>query len=245
MDIVFENARLRISFEPGSYGSDEIVLAFTGGRHALAGIDKEDFVKTNRTSCVTRDAYYINDLTRSWYNGIRQEIVDVLQLRIGGRRVVTLGNSLGGFGALMFSGLFETCDVALAFVPQYSIRPELVLFEDRWIEFKMNINAFEHDTCFLPSVDYTHCRKYVFCGEVDARDLAHAKLIAKSARANTYVFSIAGSGHDLSFKLKEMGLLNRLVEMATSEGENEASIQQFLVAAGIECHCIECDTGMS
>lgn len=238
MDIVFENARLRVSFEPGSYGSEEIVLAFTGGRHALAGIDREDFVKTNRASRAMRDAYYINDLTRSWYNGIRQEILDVLQPRILGRRVVTLGNSLGGFGALMFAGLFETCDVALAFVPQYSVRPELVPFENRWDEFKMNIEAFEHDACFLPDVDYTHCRKYVFCGEADARDLAHGKLIAKSAQANTQVFAIADCGHDLSFRLKENGVLNRLVEVATSEGANQAAIQQVLDAAGMGCRRI-------
>lgn len=243
MDIIFENARLRVSFEPGSYCSDEIVLAFTGGRHALAGIDKEDFVKTNRASCAMRDIYYINDLTRSWYNGIRQEILDVLQPRIRGRRVVTLGNSLGGFGALMFAGLFETCDVALAFVPQYSIRPEIVPFENRWDEFKMNIEAFEHDTCFIPGVDYTRSRKYVFCGEADTRDLAHARLIANSARGNMQVFFIADCGHDLSFKLKKNGVLNRLVEVATSEGENQASIQQILAAAGIGCRCIECGTG--
>jgi hypothetical protein len=233
-----------VSFEPGSDDCDEIMLAFTGVRHALAGIDKEDFVNTNRTSRLKRDAYYINDLARSWYNEIRQEVIDVLQPRIRGRRVVTLGNSLGGFGALMFSGLFETCDVALAFVPQYSIKPKLVPFEDRWDEFKTNINAFEHDTCFLPGIDYTHCCKYVFCGEVDARDLAHAKLIAKSAKANTHVFLIVGCGHDLSFKLRERKLLRRLVDIATSKGENAASIQQFLVSAGVDCHTVGCGKGM-
>lgn len=233
MDIIFENPEIRISFDPGSGDSDEVILAFTGGRHALAGIDKDDFVKTNRSSRIVRDAYYINDLRRSWYNGIRQAIVDELAPRVGGRRVVTLGNSLGGFGALMFAGLFETCDVAIAFAPQYSVKPELVPFEDRWEHFYGNIEFFESDTCFVTGVDYSRCRKYIFCGQTENHDRRHADLIAQMADANTHIFAIADCGHDVSFKLKENGVLGELIETAIGEAQGAEQIHSLLTARGV------------
>ncbi len=232
MNIVFEDARLRVSFEAGC-GGDEIVLVFTGVRHGVAGIKKDDFVRTNRTSAITRDVYYINDLRHSWYNGIRQDVVDVLSPRIEGRRVVTLGNSLGGFGALMFSGLFESCDVAIAFAPQYSVRPELVPFETRWKEFSSHIEAHENNTCFLPGVDYAGCRKFIFCGAGDRRDQTHAKLIAQAADADTHVFSVADCGHDVSFKLKEHGLLSELIEAAIDRSRGAARIRSLLSRKGL------------
>jgi hypothetical protein len=233
MNVIFENARLRVSFEAGSSDSDEVVLAFTGGRHALAGIDKDDFVKTNRASPIIRDAYYINDLRRSWYNGIRQDVVDVLSPRIEGRRVISLGNSLGGFGALMFSGLFETCDTAIVFAPQYSVRPELAPFETRWEEFSMHIDGFENDTCFLPGVDYARCRKYIFCGANDSSDLMHAEHIIRVAKGDTNVFAVDGCGHDVSFKLKEHGLLGGLIEAAIDSSDGAARIRYLLDTNGV------------
>jgi hypothetical protein len=233
MDTIFENAELRVSFEAGSGDSDEIIMAFTGVRHALAGIDKDDFVKTNRSSRVVRDAYYINDLRRSWYNGIRQGVIDVLSPRIEGRRVVTLGNSLGGFGALMFSGVFETCDVAIAFAPQYSVRRELAPFENRWEQFSTRIDAFENDTCFLPGVDYTRSRKFIFCGATDGNDMKHADLIARTTDTNAHVFAIAGCGHDVSFTLKEKSLLGNLIDAAIDTPHDIERIGNILTVGSV------------
>jgi hypothetical protein len=238
-DIVFENADLRVSFEAGSGDSEEIILAFTGGRHALAGVDKDDFVRTNRGSRVVRDAYYVNDMKRSWYRCIRNDIVDVLSPRIDGRRVITLGNSLGGFGALMFSGLFDTCDVAIAFAPQYSISPARVPFETRWQHFSADLEFDENDTCFLPDVGYEGCRKYVFCGQYDSSDLLHADLIARAGGAETHIFTIANCGHDVSFKLKERGVLGKLIETAIDVPQGAESIHRLLNEHDVE-HSFRC-----
>lgn len=215
MDVVFEDDALRITFEPGSPDQDAVILAFTGCRHELGRIARDDFVRTSRSTRIVRDVYFVNDLGRCWYNGLHSTIVGILAPRVAGRRVVTLGNSMGGFGALLFSGLFETCDTAVAFVPQYSVDRRIVPFEDRWREHVAQIPAFDVATCFHDRGKYGARRKYVFYGDQSRNDARQAELLLRAADVDTHVFTIRDGTHEVAAMLKERNVLAVLLDTAT------------------------------
>jgi hypothetical protein len=153
---------------------DCLVVAFTGLGHALGQIPYEFHRTLTGTDCA---ALYVRDLARRWYQygpddgcsdpqrvaaGIREA-----KARCGARRLVMLGNSMGGFGALLFSVLVPETDAVLAFAPQTVIIPEIVrTFGDlRWIGIWRELPAFPFgDLAALPppradvTLIYDHCQ---------------------------------------------------------------------------------------
>lgn len=64
------------------------------------------------------------------------EIANVVNIITQNHRVITYGCSMGGYGAIKFSGLFNS-NVGLAFSPQWSVNPEDIN-DYRWPEFKFD-----------------------------------------------------------------------------------------------------------
>jgi len=101
--------------------SDILMIVFAGIRGEV-GIPSYDFLSISAAQSVKR--LFLRDHRRSWYQlgvqglaGSAQELADALREMIaqtGVERVATIGNSAGGYAALLFGGLLRA-DAALAF----------------------------------------------------------------------------------------------------------------------------------
>ena len=86
---------------------------------------------------------FVSDASRSWLNGpgLAARIVAAIEeaaKRSDAKRIVALGNSMGGTMALMLAHLTRI-DVVFAITPQYSVNPERLPEEKRWQPFRKKI----------------------------------------------------------------------------------------------------------
>ena len=86
---------------------------------------------------------FVSDASRSWLNGpeIAERIVTAIETAAklsDAKRIVALGNSMGGTMALLLARLTRI-DAVIAIAPQYSVHPERLPEEKRWQPFRKKI----------------------------------------------------------------------------------------------------------
>ncbi len=177
--VLFEDERLRIRFDE-ALSDKEAVVSFSGiGAGAYGGRDLRDVVHVSaddqnptqidefrKSIAGTKNVYYVTDKRRFWYNGIENRILDILNAHLaerGTKRVLALGNSMGGSAALMFASRIEQCRHAIAFAPQSSMHPDLVPFENRWDQYRSKITEWTTPDPIASLEGGLH-RYYVFYG---------------------------------------------------------------------------------
>ena len=147
------------------------------------------------------------------------------------RKVFVLGNSMGGFLAVMFARRLKAT-VCVAFSPQYSIDPSLVK-DRRWQSYRSQIHSIRFrsiDIFFDKSIRY-----YLFFGdELNERE-HYVNLLDCPA---SWVFVLFNQGHNLVKELKEKGVLYGLVYKCFS-GVKRDLISNFLVEEGFHVLCSE------
>jgi pimeloyl-ACP methyl ester carboxylesterase len=216
MHTFLDRETLTISYEAGE--CDTVVVAFTGIGHALGGIQKAEFGRSLGELGLLPSSIYVIDRHRRWFNhGLASQIEDaVSQLveRLGARRAVTLGNSMGGFGAIAFARRVPGCAAAVAFCPQSSVHPEVAPFERRWREYVEAIRDWD-----LPdSVTEIHTgiRYSIFYGERDKIDLQHARRLSTTT-GDVRIQLEPNCGHEVAAKLKADGRLKAILAKAIWE----------------------------
>ena len=121
----------------GSYryeaGNQDKVIIFFGGLAGRIGMDVPPFEFVKTTKYAAYHKIFVRDHSGAWYNrGLRNrtknipETVDFLRAKIDEvnvDKIVCVGNSAGGFGALMFATYLEA-DVCHAFSPQTIVDAE-------------------------------------------------------------------------------------------------------------------------
>jgi pimeloyl-ACP methyl ester carboxylesterase len=211
MDVLFEDDLLKVTFEPGSSGL--AVISFTGISFGSIGVG--EFKSTLTRSGLDNDIYYVFDKQRKWYNGPHAEtLVTVLNDAIasrGNEAVFTLGNSMGGTGALAFAGEIERCVRAVSFCAQTSINPGIAPFEVRWADYRRGIDQWTMPDA-LPRVSRDR-EYYVFYGADNALDMQHAARVVALNGSNIHVFVVPECGHDVARKLKKLGFLRPVTKM--------------------------------
>lgn len=213
MRVEFEDERLRISSSAGN--ADTVVIAFAGVGLALGGIQVEEFSSSLRRAGQDGrpSAIFVIDKRRRWYNdGIAAPIVEIVSgvlARLGARRVVALGNSMGGFGAVALGARFPGCVRVIGFSPQSSVQPDLVPFETRWPEWRGGIAQWDlPDAAGLGEAVESH----LFFGRGDGLDMQHAARFTAAALPLRHIYRVAGTDHDLVRDLKRRGALASLLE---------------------------------
>ena len=201
-DILFEDDTLRVSRQ-GDASARNVILCFTGLRQRLGAIGgPEEFVGSTRLA--EFDAVFVTDKTRSWFNAFPVErLLEVLRPVVEGKTVHTLGNSMGGFGAIWISRHLPVKTV-LAFAAQYSVHPEVVPGEDRWLAARAGIREWRVRSLeghFVEGTDYVTVN-----GEVDRM---HWSKFPRGA-GRTHLL-IPAAGHDAADYLKSVGALRSLV----------------------------------
>lgn len=205
---IFENDVLKITVRQSESDtkSGSVLLSFTGIGHGMGGINvqKPEFFGAGRSF---DNVIFITDTTRSWGNALDfEQIKDVISRYIGDRKVFSIGNSMGGFNAIISSHYIPTA-ACIAFVPQFSVSPSVVPWEKRWKGYTSQIKDFRFDS----AADYMNAatKYYLFSGNQGA-DLEQAKLFP--VRDNINHYAIHDVGHNVAIFLKERGELDVAVQ---------------------------------
>ena len=205
---IFEDDFLKITSRQAQSDrkSNSVLLSFTGVGHAMGGLNvqKPEFFGTGRSF---DNIIFITDKTRSWGNQLDFDIIkDAIAPLIETRRIYSIGNSMGGFNAIISTSYIET-DVCIAFVPQYSVNPSIVPWEMRWKKYTANIEKFRFESVGEHMNKTTNY--FIFSGGIGP-DQQHAELFPVNDNIRHYSFpSIA---HDVAKTLKNMGALNAVVQ---------------------------------
>lgn len=147
LHLVHDDDGLRVTRTDGESGC--MVISFSGIGADGTPCQPEEFIMT-ATDEGRHPALYIMDKHRSWMNapGLLEQIVEIIEAeaaRIGATTVCTMGNSMGGFMAMLVP-YFTEIDHAIAFSPQYSVDPAVNPDEWRWAEYVGRIETYLHPT---------------------------------------------------------------------------------------------------
>jgi pimeloyl-ACP methyl ester carboxylesterase len=212
--LVHEDAEVQITHLAGASGA--AVISFTGIGFALGGIQVQEFRKS--LAGLDHDLWFVIDKRRHWYNEAHQTITDILDRELRRREirsVTTLGNSMGGFGAVLFAGRLHNCRHAIAFSPQSAVDPAITPWETRWRRLTASVERWQGldaAKAMTPRVGYA-----LFFGADDGTDLRHARRFANAAPESTRIYTIANTGHDLVEFLKQAGVLAPLIKELTAD----------------------------
>lgn len=229
--VAVDNPHYRITYEPSDKGL--VVVAFAGIGLKLGGLQSEEF----RTSLAQHRAsddisvVYVMDVRRRWYNDgvfepMASDINDLLS-RLGAQEVVTLGNSMGGFGAVAFARKLAGCTKAMAFCPQSSVSRAIVPFEDRWKNYRNAIETWNVEDAtreLSDGISYD-----LFFGADEPIDVRHAERFRAAGARGLTVHMIEGCGHNVAQHLKRQqklgsalhGLIASPSRTGTSGSANE------------------------
>ena len=111
MKIFYEDDFLKISYS-NEFKSDRCLVVFTGVGHAMGAIDiqREEFYNQHKLGMVI----WITDKKRSWGNNLNiKKISSAVKKFSENRKIYIIGNSMGGFLAILFSKFLEVLSTIL------------------------------------------------------------------------------------------------------------------------------------
>ena len=226
-----DTGSIRITHKTGS--EPTAIVSFAGVGHSSEKIQKPEFVETLRNIGVDCHAFHVIDADRYWYNKAADSIIQHLRPQLSPlSQTITLGNSMGGFGALYFASHLPHCGRALAFAPQFSVAPNFMpRFDDRWGAFTKKIPHHSLDHALkgaADTVDYV-----IFFGADDQHDLLHAQRFMTFQDLPITIIYVENCGHDVARFLKEKGGLPKLVNHLVTHRPDPEQIQTLLSAFGV------------
>jgi hypothetical protein len=213
MQLVYSDDFLRVT-SLGDTSLPNIILCFTGISQGMGGIGAEEFVGSTKMPGFS--AIFISDLRRSWFNDFPPSLlIDAIGDLVEGKRIVSIGNSMGGYGAIWATGHFNV-STAIAFAPQFSVHPKVVPEETRWQEYRRKISVWR-DESLQPYVN-DETDYFLFHGDAD--ELHWRNFPNKPNVANIL---LPESGHNPAAKLKAVGKLSATFQKCVA-GKNPIEI---------------------
>ena len=207
-ETIYENANLRLTLLPG--GNKRLIVSFTGVGREMGGIQTDEFIGT-ASAKGKNTVLFVTDKKCTWFNSSdvfanTLQTIFKIQDRMQPRQTVTLGNSMGGFGAMLFARLIGA-QKSIAFSPQATIDPNLI-HETRWKMFRKNIKDIHWPLVpFGARTDY-----FVFSGVLDG-DSDHLDLLPQQKNLRIYRLPFK---HDAALELKRRGLQKPLLTACLS-----------------------------
>lgn len=213
-------------------GSESLLVAFGGIGGAMGLLPFEFF---SVTKDILSSKLFVRDLFQSWYHqGLKgvadgmwatRGLLETMIQQSGAKRVVFIGNSMGGYAAILFGALLGIDEVH-AFSPQtfIDVANRSVHHDQRWEEHISiaqrvgNSRYFDLRKALLASQQcQTHF--HIHSCTASETDWAHAQHLS-----DVGPFSIHGyskGGHDLVRQLRDDGQLQTLLRMALKTNETE------------------------
>lgn len=176
-----------------------------------------------------RPSVFVRDPRRSWFQDrdamLRTvETVAAHWRGTGVRRIVTMGDSMGAYGAIVFARDLGA-DAALAFGPQYDVSRAAMPEDPRWKAERDAVAEFGLG-CVEPwmsaAVDY-----YLLHGR-QGPDILHWSRFPQGPNIHHYL--LAGFGHAVAPQLKAKGQLGALLE--TVLAADTAAADRLLFSLG-------------
>ncbi|MBS4009600.1 MAG: hypothetical protein KGZ72_02470 [Roseovarius sp.] len=229
MRILFEDNNLKVAHctetTSDSKGPTTTLLSFTGVGHAMGGIDvqKAEFFGAGRG---LDNVLFITDKTRSWGNRIDfNELAYVIAPFCNGAMTYAIGNSMGGFLAIVMSS-YVRINCVVAFVPQFSVCPQIVPWETRWTEYRSQIIDYHVQDVGASFVSGT--RYILFSG---GRGLDRRQALQFPVRDNIHHFIFPKIEHSVAIDLKEINILDRVIRASFAGTLNMLALSE---SSGIE-----------
>jgi len=153
----------------------------------------------------------INDLRRTWYSQPQviadiERAVDLTMQKVKPRRVVTVGNSMGGYGAILFAAKFGF-NATLAIAPQFSMN-DFVVPERRWSEYRENFGAMLAES--IGAALMNSSATTLMLHGVMGRDIRHIELFTMRPRLHHGL--VGGESHGVGIVMKARGVLAPVIE---------------------------------
>ena len=219
MKIFYEDDFLKISYS-NEFKSDRCLVVFTGVGHAMGAIDiqREEFYNQHKLGMVI----WITDKKRSWGNNLNiKKISSAVKRFSENRKIYIIGNSMGGFLAILFSKFLEAKKV-IAFSPQFSVCPDIVPDEKRWMNHRQFIDEYRYKDL---SDSFDRNTKYaLLIGDGQHEDIHYSKFIKFSSLSNIELIRFNDTGHKVASNLKNLNLLNQSIDTFF----NDQSLRNFL-----------------
>lgn len=201
MDLLYEDNYIKVSITKRE--SNQVFLCFSGAGMSIANIEiqKEEFSKSTKNAT----SIFIIDKTRSWGNFNWENLISIVGPYIEGKIVNSLGNSMGGFCAVVASQYFNL-NKCIAFAPQWSVNKSIVPFESRWEHYTEKIIVWRHlslSGCFNNKTKY----HIIFGNKGD--DMNHAMLFPDQENVIAHFFE---GDHYVVQSLKDKGYLYSIID---------------------------------
>ncbi|GAB4341412.1 MAG: hypothetical protein Kow0089_15780 [Desulfobulbaceae bacterium] len=196
-----------------------ICFASIGGKLPTPPFEFQGVARPHRTNKL-----FLRDLHRSWYHagladvtsGI-EETAAFLREKVretGASRVITMGNSMGGYAALLFGKLIDAAVI-------HAFSPQTVLHDERYIRNKERIAAV-HERYPATFFDLKPVMEkpgeglvHIYYDMTNSIDRKHAGRLKKVDGARFYRF--IGGGHGLVRFMRETGQLARILHASCHE----------------------------
>ena len=200
---IYEDDRLKIAAveNPEAEKADSVILSFTGARPKVVqgGLQNPEASDTGPTFGTS---IFITDKTRSWGNALDFALIEQqIAKYIEGRKIFTIGNSMGGFNAILACHYFPV-EACVAFAPQFSVDRRVVPWEDRWREAVGRIKTF--GVSMISDFMNRGTRYYLFSSG-RGLDFFHASMFPVGP--NIFHYRFRRLGHNVRGHLKQKGLL--------------------------------------
>jgi hypothetical protein len=213
-----------ISVKPDLRGDARTLLVTFGGLGALGRGPGFEFETTARTLPVKR--LFVTDPEQAWYHrggapgAAIADVAHSISELLAGReveRLVTIGNSAGGYAALIF-GTLLAADAVISFAPQTVLDPEVLakMGDHRWDGLLLPLaarGALEEQwldlRTALPPRRRRDTRYKVYFDETIVWDRLHAERLRELEGVRFYRFG--RGGHRLVRGLRDSGALTRLL----------------------------------
>ncbi len=206
-----DTPELLIEHHPGT--QPYAVISCAGVGIAEAGIPKPEFAKTLADTCEGEHIFYVIDRTLSWYNHTYDDCITHLTQALqehGIKGVTTLGNSMGGTGAIAIGANLPGFQGALVFAPQMGAANDVVgHFETRWNHYFAAIKNWT-----IPSLApfLRNGQNTIILGDRSWQDLKHADAMLKAMNGPEKLLVVRGFGHEAASGLRETGTLTKLIQ---------------------------------
>ena len=207
---------------------------FFGGINSRIGMPPFEFY--NSSKIIGENKIFVRDFSQAWYQsglkGISKNALDTAEYiknlvdELNPDNVCFVGNSMGGFAAILFSELilFHSRNVSvIAFSPQTFISPELrkIYGDKRWGKhiFKMNIKNIFNKNKFLDLnlllSDRKNKRKIeIYVGKDDVLDVIHANHISEYEEVRIHMLD--SGGHNIIKTLRDNNQLHEIMSFKTN-----------------------------
>lgn len=208
VDTVFQDKDLTLRWLPGS--THRMVVVFTGMKSEFGGQPLDEFAGS--ASCRgENNVLFVTDRKATWFAapGLWRKIVRMVkELRAseGIAEIATLGNSMGGYGAMLLPRDVRVRR-AIGFAPQITMDRSL-LVDARWPDVQKRYGALPVRS-IADTVGENRTQYYALAGGNCPEDIAHLNLLPEHKRMHRWV--LPQGRHNLARSLKDAGVLHDVV----------------------------------